>query len=137
MSNFAIYLENNFICIRVDSKIAKHNILTYNPYTNYTDTEYIHFELLYDYMKKCTEKYGREYTFVIVDREQYVLNISYQYKDGKRELSIVSFDENGSIDCEVSNYIVTDEDLEKMKTFMDDLKAYMRVMMYISFLRTQ
>ena len=133
MNDFAIYLENNFICIRIGENIVKHNICTYNAYTNYSDTEYLHFEILYEYMKKCT----KEYNFIIMDRDQYVSNISYQYKDGNRQLSILSFNESGDIECEISNYIVTNEDLEIMKSFLADLKAYMRVMMYISFLRTQ
>ncbi len=134
MDNFAIYLENGFICVRIYENIAQHRIFPYKPYTNYSETIYQDFELLYNRMNHNMN----QYSFTMIDQDNFLTNISYQ-KDGnnKKKLSFVSLDSEGEVLCECNDYHLCDEYIVKMKNFLDDLKAYLRVVLNVSFFRNQ
>lgn len=133
MSNFAIYLENNFICIRIYENITKHRIFLYAPNTNYAETIYVEFEMLYNRIS-ITQK---DYTFTMIDDDNFLTNISYKRMFDKNTISFVSLDNEGEILCQAQNYRMNDDDLRGMKEFLDILKAYLQGVLEVSFFRRQ
>jgi hypothetical protein len=162
MDNFAIYLENGFITIRIYDNITRHRIFTYIPYTKSSKTIYAEFETLYDRMNKNMD----QYSFTMIDEDNYITNLSYQKINDKNILSFISFYEDSNVlkseqsahsaridvlksehsvrsldrtkndnvdNREYKNYSINDEDMIKIKNFLGELKSYLQIMLYVSF----
>jgi hypothetical protein len=130
-ANFAMYIENNYISIRVYDHILSYRIPFYEPGTNFRHTVYHSLELLYNQIT-ITKKQS---SFTLVDEDQFLTMILYKHENGADYLTLTGFTDEAILITQVWNYILTTEDIAHMKEFMITLKAYLETFLEVSFFR--
>ena len=80
-----INTNNINLYIRIYDNIAKHRIFSYAPYTNYSETIYQEFDLLYNRMKHHMD----QYTFTMIDEDTILFKTEYDGMTFREEIRLI------------------------------------------------